>query len=112
MFLDFLLAIRPNLEYSLGVMALAQQTQPDHPAPPASGPDYLTHDELMERLRLLATRNRNAARMALERAWKRAQDVRHDKRMPPLVRIQVGRGQYLYTAETVAQFIEALLTED
>lgn len=54
--------------------------------PNAGHEPLLTDDEVIARLRLDAGRTKQAASMALLRAWRRAQDIRHDRGQDPLRR--------------------------
>jgi hypothetical protein len=72
--------------------------------------DLLTQDELMARLRIGEGVSGHAAWMSFHRVWKRAQDVRHDRGLPRLMKYQIGR-KIFYPASTVDELLEALSVE-
>jgi len=67
----------------------------------------IAEEEVIRRLKLDNRPNDYAARRALDRLWRLAQNVRKDRKQPPLRRIKVGV-RYLYDPATVEEFIEAL----
>ena len=67
----------------------------------------LDEDEVIRRLKLDNRPNKYAQRRALDRLWRVAQNVRKDRKQPPLKRVKVGV-RYLYESEMVDEFIETL----
>ena len=67
----------------------------------------LDEDQVIRTLRLGGRPNKYAERRALDRLWRIAQNVRKDLKQPLLKRVKVGV-RYLYQADVVDDFIEAL----
>ena len=86
-----------------------QQSENVRPCPPVGiDSPYFTDDEVIARFRLDVGRNRKSASMALLRAWREAQAIRHDMRLTALQRIKIGRS-YRYSREVVEALEAALL---